>query len=388
MYPAENGDAFLISSDKTNILIDAGYTRTFNSYIRQDLEEIASRGACLNLVIVTHIDADHIGGIIRFLLLNSHSETNNIVPVEGIWHNSLRSLTSLNETELSPQDCEVINAINRRGHPKELNATSNYDEISARQGSTLASLIHAGGYVWNDSDGSESVCINHVQHKRFQDGLVKVLTPSRERLDGLVKLWKRDLRRYGFVGSIGSNLAIDDAFELNFEYSSEGQARGKKLISAGRRKNLEDVYKPDNSATNGSSIATVIELDGLRVLMLADAWAEEVLKELLKMKSQGESMMFDAIKISHHGSNYNTSPELLSTVDSPMYFISSNGSKHNHPDIELLRAIVDREASFTRTLYFNYSTPESREIKDFQTTTGATFIVEEDATNWIEITRE
>lgn len=122
--------------------------------------------------------------------------------------------------------------------------------------------------------------------------------------------------------------------------------------------------------------------------MLADAWAEEVLKELLKMKSQGESMMFDAIKISHHGSNYNTSPELLSTVDAPMYFISSNGSKHNHPDIELLRAIVDREASFTRTLYFNYSTPESREIKDFQTTTGATFIVEEDATNWIEITKE
>lgn len=388
MYPAENGDAFLISSDKTNILIDAGYVRTFNSYIRQDLEEIASRGACLNLAIVTHIDADHIGGIIRFLLLNSHSETNNIVPVEGIWHNSLRSLTSLNETELSPQDCEVINAINRRGHPKELNATSNYDEISARQGSTLASLIHAGGYVWNDGDGSESVCINHVQHKRFQDGLVKVLTPSRERLDGLVKLWKRDLRRYGFVGSIGSNLAIDDAFELNFEYSSEGQARGKKLISAGRMKNLEDVYKPDNSPTNGSSIATVIELDGLRVLMLADAWAEEVLKELLKMKSQGESMMFDAIKISHHGSNYNTSPELLSTVDAPMYFISSNGSKHNHPDIELLRAIVDREASFTRTLYFNYSTPESREIKDFQTTTGATFIVEEDATNWIEITKE
>lgn len=39
MYPAENGDAFLISSDKTNILIDAGYARTFNSHIQQDLEE-------------------------------------------------------------------------------------------------------------------------------------------------------------------------------------------------------------------------------------------------------------------------------------------------------------------------------------------------------------
>ncbi len=91
---------------------------------------------------------------------------------------------------------------------------------------------------------------------------------------------------------------------------------------------------------------------------------------------------------SHHGSNYNTSPELLSVVDAPRYFISSDGSKHNHPDIELLRAIVDRQASFTRTLYFNYSTKESREIKEFQTATGATFVVEENATGWITITKE
>ena len=388
MYPAENGDAFLLSTDKTNILIDGGYSRTFNSYIRQDLEEIASRGACLDLAVVTHIDADHIGGIIQFLLLNGDSETNNIVSVKGIWHNSLRSLTSVNEQELSPTDLEVINALNKRGHPKDSSSTSNVDEISARQGSTLASLIHAGGYVWNENDGTQSVCTDLVRDKLFQDGFARVLTPSKERLESLIKSWKRDLRRYGFTGSIRSTQAIDDAFELNFEYKNEEQKSRSNLISARRKKSLEDVYKPDISITNGSSIATIIELNGIRLLMLADAWAEDVLKELLTMKSQGESMTFDAIKISHHGSNYNTSPELLSVVDAPRYFISSNGSKHNHPDIELLQAIVDREANFTRTLYFNYSTPESKEIRDFKTTTGATFNVEEGATDWIKITKE
>ncbi|MCD9554655.1 MBL fold metallo-hydrolase, partial [Photobacterium carnosum] len=386
MYPAQNGDAFLLSTDITNILIDGGYTRTFNIYIQKDLEELATRNACLNLVIVTHIDADHVGGIIRFLALNSDSKSNNVISIEDIWHNSLRSLTSVKETELPPEDLEVINAINKRGHPKEFNPSPNFNEISARQGSTLAALIKSGGYVWNRTDGTQSICIDSVQYKQFQNGFVRVLAPSRERLESLIKSWKRDLRRYGFTGPVSTNQAIDDAFELNFEHNNKGLAKGGKPISAGRKKSLEEVYKPDDSPTNGSSIATIIELNGIRLLMLADALAEDILMELQRMKSQGESMTFDAIKISHHGSNYNTSPELLRIVDAPRYFISSDGSKHNHPDIELLRAIVDREASFTRTLYFNYSTPESREIRDFQATTGATFIVEEDATDWIEIT--
>ncbi|HHF2953600.1 TPA: AVAST type 1 anti-phage system MBL fold metallo-hydrolase Avs1a [Vibrio diabolicus] len=388
MYPAQNGDAFLLSTEKTNILIDGGYARTFNRYIQKDLEELGARNACLNLVIVTHIDADHIGGIIRFLDLNGESKSNNLIPIEDIWHNSLRSLTSVKGTELPAEDLEVIDAINKRGHPKELNPSPDFKEISARQGSTLAALIKAGGYIWNRTDGTQSICTDSVQSKQFQDGFVRVLTPSRVRLDNLIKSWKRDLRRYGFSSPISTSQAIDDAFELNFEHSNKEPEKGGRLISAGRAKQLVDVYKPDDSPTNGSSIATIIELNGIRLLMLADALAEDILMELQRMKSQGESMTFDAIKISHHGSNYNTSPELLKIVDAPRYFISSDGSKHNHPDIELLRAIVDRKASYSRTLYFNYSTPESREIKDFHATTGATFIVVEDATDWIEIIKE
>ncbi|HCZ8411908.1 TPA: MBL fold metallo-hydrolase [Proteus mirabilis] len=389
MYPAENGDAFLLNSEKTNILIDGGYAKTFNSYIRKDLEYIANNGECLSLAIVTHIDSDHIRGMVRFLLLNGNSEKRDIIFVNEIWHNSLRCLTSPNRTEISPENFDILDAIKRRGHPKEFEyGTTDIEEISAREGSTLASLIHMRGYTWNGGDGTKSVSADCIQHRHFPNGFVKVLTPSKARLDDLLKSWKKDLKYYGFTGPISSGSVIDDAFELNFEHRNETQVTGQKLVSAGRQKKLEEVYSPDNSPTNGSSISTVIELNGARVLMLADAWAEDVLAELLKMKSQGESMSFDAIKISHHGSNHNTSPELLSIIDAPIYFISSNGSKHNHPDIELLKAIVDRDASFTRTLYFNYSTPESREIRDFQTTTGAKFVVEEDVSHWIEITKE
>lgn len=109
------------------------------------------------------------------------------------------------------------------------------------------------------------------------------------------------------------------------------------------------------------------------------------MESLRESQSMGCSMMFDAIKISHHGSFHNTSPQLLQIVDAPKYFISSNGNKHDHPDIELLTAIVDRTADFSRTLYFNYSTPVSNEIRDYNTKTGASFSVIENTTAWIKI---
>ncbi len=94
-------------------------------------------------------------------------------------------------------------------------------------------------------------------------------------------------------------------------------------------------------------------------------------------------MIFDAIKLSHHGSAHNTSPELLSLVDSEHFFISTNGEGHEHPDFAVLRAIVDRPAAFRRTLHFNYSTPASRRLRTYQSKSNTDFTVEEDKTDWV-----
>lgn len=386
MYPAQNGDAFLLSSDSTNVLIDGGYANTFDEHILGDLQTLNAQGRCLDLIITTHIDSDHIGGVIRFLSMNGSSTESKIIPIKHIWHNSLRSLTSPYESEIQTEDLELLEAINQRGHPPtEIGDDSNPKEISAKQGSTLASLIHDGGYLWNGGDGTMSISVENTQSFSLPKGSISMITPSKQRLGKLLKSWKKQLRKYGYKGSIGAGEVIDDAFEFSYEHLSETTESVPTLLSGGSQKKLSDIYKPDTSVTNGSSIATIIDLGGVRLLMLADAWAEDVIESLREFQSMGHSMMFDAIKISHHGSFHNTSPELLQIIDAPMYFISSNGSKHNHPDTELLTAIVDRPADFTRTLYFNYSTPASNKIRDYQTKTGASFSIVENATNWLEI---
>ena len=386
MYPALNGDAFLISSERTNILVDGGYAQTFDEHISHDLKDLSNKGESLDLLITTHIDADHILGVIRLLSLNGSFGSRQIVPIENIWHNSLRSLTSRSDAKFKPSDQEILNAIRQRGHPTLASSTaSSATEISARQGSTLASLIHNGGYQWNGDDGTTCISVEHTRIFNLPDGNIHVITPTESRLDELLTWWKRQLRRMGYTGSTEAGDVVDDAFEFMCEYASENITSKPIVLSAGRHKKLEEAHEPDTSITNGSSIATIIELGGVRILMLADAWAEDVVQQLQALQSNGYSMIFDAIKISHHGSLRNTSPELLQLVDAPIYIISSNGAAHGHPDIEVLTAIVDRPAPFSRTLYFNYATPASNLIRNHRSSSEAPFIVHDNATDWIEI---
>lgn len=385
MYPAQNGDAFLLSSAISNILIDGGYATTFDKYILQDLRKLSAEGKSLDLLITTHIDSDHISGIIKFLSLNGPSSQPNIIPVRNIWHNSLRSLTSPYTSKIHPDNAKLLKAIKQRGHPvSEEQGNFVPEQISAKQGSTLAALIHVGQYLWNETDGTKNISLNNIQDLALTDGAITIIAPSEQRLKELLNTWKKQLQKYGYKGQVGSGEFIDDAFELSFEHHNE-KPTSPILLSAGARKKLEEVYIPDTSVTNGSSIATIIELDGSHLLMLADAPAEDIVTSLRKLQKQGYPMLFDAIKISHHGSKHNTSPELLELIDAPKYFISSNGNKHNHPDIELLTRIVDRPASFSRTLYFNYSTQASRQLHAYQTQTQIPFTINEDATDWITV---
>lgn len=386
IYPAGNGDAFLLSAAGSNVLVDGGYAQTFDENIHPDLLEIASRGEYLDLVIASHIDADHISGLMRFLAVNEKSTESKVVGVGEVWHNSLRSLTATNDAAIRPTDQLILDAINRRGHPAHVGIVSNGPkEISARQGSSLASLIHRGGYRWNDHEGATSIAVERTPVFQLAGGNIRVIGPTQQRLDGLLKWWKGRLRQMGYNGPTGAGDEIDDAFELICEHAGESAASRPVPVSARERKNLEDVYDPDVSITNGSSIATIIELGGARVLMLADAWAEDVVPALRALQSNGHSMLFDAIKISHHGSLRNTSPDLLRLIDAPRYIVSSNGNAHGHPDIEVLAAIVDRPASFSRALYFNYPTPASDLIRSHVSKSGASFTVHEKATDWIEI---
>ncbi|CCG86504.1 AVAST type 1 anti-phage system MBL fold metallo-hydrolase Avs1a [Erwinia piriflorinigrans] len=381
MYPAKDGDAFLIICDeeKSAFLIDGGYAETFRQHILPDLRELSFNGYRLRLVMATHIDSDHIGGLVDFFLVNGHAAEPAVITVDRVWHNSLRAMTRPENNAQKVDSREITDFLRRRYHVEADKAKPH--EISARQGSSLAASLLAGDYHWNEGKGYQCICTGTSIPNLMCDNSLTILSPSKERISALCLWWRRQLASLGFSGRSSSSEAFDDAFEF-FCKREASQVPLPHVINA-RTPLLERDYARDTSPTNGSSIAFSLVLNKKRILMLGDAWAEEVVTSL---GASGASHHFDIIKISHHGSIRNTSPNLLKIIDAPVYLISTDGKKHaRHPNLAVLKAIVDRPAAFTRTLYFNYANSASAFMKNYLSASGAQFRIIEGSTDWITL---
>ncbi|OJU97784.1 MAG: hypothetical protein BGO12_04315 [Verrucomicrobia bacterium 61-8] len=390
-YPARNGDAYLIKTDglaRTAILVDGGYPATFHDHIRADLVELARQGYGLDLVVATHIDADHISGLLAFFKVNGRARAPKIIPVRRVLHNSLRSLSrAASPTQtFETADRELLDEIQRGGFPAPSGEKNQEGEISARQGSSLAVLLRSGGYLWNEGEGKTTIDGESLSRRAIGEGYLTVLGPPRVRLEKLLSAWTADIRRLGFAGLLEDNTSLDDAFEFLSAERAIGTP-GHTISGQTTPLELKDCYDPDDSVPNGSSITFIFEIGSFRVLFLGDSWAEDTESALRKLGDSASPMLFDAIKISHHGSLRNTSTALLNLVDAPIYFISTNGEGHGHPDFAVLAAIVDRPGSI-RELFFNYPTSASGKLKTHVSKAGAKFYIREGFVDWIKLAEQ
>lgn len=110
----------------------------------------------------------------------------------------------------------------------------------------------------------------------------------------------------------------------------------------------------DNSETNESSIAFIIEYKTLKTLFLGDSHPRVIIKSLLELKEkENYGMNFDLVKVSHHGSLHNTTMELLNIISSSKWIISGNG-EHGNPDVDTIKLILKSNKEIQKQLYFNY----------------------------------
>lgn len=391
MYQAGNGDAFLVVIDAPEpcaILIDGGYPGTFRNFIRRDLEILAAKGLKLDLVLATHFDQDHITGLLEFFKQNGKADVPKIIQVRQVWHNSLRSVTAAppqTPPTLNAGDKQILQAICQRGMPVPVR-TKVPSEISARHASSLAALLLGGGYDWNMSQGRSRIV--EGMHERFGDQLsIEVVGPPPERLDKLKARWLSAMRKLGFTGAVVGGPEFDDAYEFLSTYDDLRAAvdLAPKQISSSTSDELSKAHEPDTSLANGSSIAVILHMMGAKLLFLGDAWAADIYAYLSQTYVCDRPVLFDVIKISHHGSASNTSVDLLKLVDAPVYMVSTDGGGHGHPDFSVLKAIVDRPSAYQRRLYFSHSTPASRRLKQYASLNSLNVEINENANNWIQI---
>lgn len=369
MFPAKNGDCFLVSlgvENKKHILIDCGYAETYNNFLKSELETIAKNKEMIDLMVVSHVDQDHILGAISFLKDNNKS---HFIKIGEIWHNSYRHL-QFNERKvkkISSEEEKILKGIIALGnsHVERMKLKDGTKSISTRQGSSLASLILEGQYSWNESFEGNAINIDNENIIQNDDYTLHLLSPNTEKLNKLSNKWLRDLMKIDLNFSLSDEAIFDDAYEFHMIQQEERKIETRKISSSvSDTKFIEEIIcaeeEKDSSVINGSSISFIIEYNGKKLLFLADAHPDIIFDNISKL----ENNYFDLIKVSHHGSAKNTTNELAKILNSSLFLISTNGKgKQSHPDFESLAKIVYHQTNF-KELFFNYETNNAKKIDD------------------------
>lgn len=353
-FKAESGDAFLIKFDNgQNILIDMGMPNTYENEIRQELIKLKEAEQKIDLLIISHIDEDHIGGAIKFLEENKNNE---IIEISEIWHNSYKHLqfekakvSKVNEDTLS-----ILKSIIKQNQTTDqLNGVQN---ISCKQGSSLSSLIYKYNYSWNTTFANSAIFIENKSEVIIGDLKFIFLSPTQEKLKKLSKKWLQELSKKKYSFEISNEEIFDDAFEFYMKFLQDVDVEISS-ISFKKSLNFEElseIEEKDNSVTNGSSLAFIIEYKDKRLLFLGDSHEDIVFDSLAKLKDKDYDLKFDLMKVSHHGSNKNISNRLINLIICNKFLFSTNGLSHNHPNLEAIAKIVVNNIKSKKELFFNY----------------------------------
>ena len=105
MLPAKYGDALLVTwgaqRGQHRMLVDAGLASAFPA-VKAKLQ---SFDGDIDLVVVTHVDLDHIGGVVKLL------RDKTIVPrIRQVWFNGYEHLEKFNDL-LGPLDGERLERV-------------------------------------------------------------------------------------------------------------------------------------------------------------------------------------------------------------------------------------------------------------------------------------
>lgn len=372
-FQAGFGDTFLVQvkaekAEPVNLLIDCGYE--FERNALPLLKTIGASGR-INRFIITHFDDDHIFSACKFIEDYKKAETRSI-DIDQIWLNTFRHLPFTDTEPSKMTDLDRLELMRTKAYVAEYSSRITpfkEGKVGARRASLLGSEILKAGIDWNSDFDGKSVSVGNRKEIPISENVtISLLTPNQSHLRALKSKFIADLKKLGIQAS--KNVYLDDAFELYTRWleseakKKEGTISGSSNeMSIDRLKKLktEYTYKPDTAVGNGSSITFMLNAENKQLLFLADAHAEDIIDVLTSRFPNCEStpVIFDAIKVAHHGSFKNNKPTLHEIVDSAVYIFSTNGQHptHVHPDVETIAQIINRPLPSDtkyRRLYFNY----------------------------------
>lgn len=320
----QNGD------EELHIMVDCGsYTTEVNDYIVQTFKKR------IDYLLITHIDNDHINGIIAMLSAMPELELGHI-----LYNCYQRTSEHLEEWD----DKMKANVKRLYGHlPEVIDMVE--CKINAEASRTLAEII-LNNESWKAAWRREYVT-SDTSPIDLGGGMGRIvfLSPNKAALENLDEQYRKLFWQKLYKGKSSDYNNEETIYEaLMRVVSEEPDETREELVSATSldRNSLmryADEIVSEMSDSNMASIAFVWEQGNHGILFLGDASPKIVANEINeKYIDRPKPIMFDLIKVSHHGSAHSTSRNLINVADSEHFFVT--GGSKLRPSIQTLARIV------------------------------------------------
>lgn len=314
---AEHGDAIIVSIFHEDILhhivIDGGPSSKFAGDIVQEIDELGP----IDLMVLTHYDDDHIGGLIEFF----KKHKNDKIDIKTCWVNCASDVPIATGNLISYSQAKTL---------------ENYlIQVSQRQPLDWKNVI---------TNAMETVDLGFCK--------IQLLSPSPESLQVNYQALDKETKD-ATISSASFRVKQDEKISLE---------------ELAKRPNVK--HSANEDIINKSSIAFILEIGLSKILLMGDADPWIVVEKLKEMGySKSNPLKVDYWKVSHHGSRNNICNDLLDMIKCSNYIFSTNGGKGStsHPDRETLAKILcypGRSENEGINFYFNYS------LKDIYEKTG------------------
>lgn len=370
VFQAAKGDCLLLTTDDGNrLLVDGGMDEAYRDHVAPAMGKLRERGKRIDLLYVSHIDDDHIGGVLRLLNdevawrvfdFQKKVARNSLAKppsaprppeIAGIWHNAFNMqldkntgpiedalATSAALLEASPRSPDLAEAARMRDL---ITGVDSALRVSHRIGDDQLDI------PLNKQFGKKLAMAREGQRPiRIGSLKLTVIGPHQDHLDRLRKWWNdwlSDVDNQGKLKKVREDMR-DDAKNLE-----TGDVSGFNTAIQNRALEFSDgitkTLVPKRAGITEPNLASLMlfaEADGKRILLTGDGAGEDVVEGLERagLLEPGDGIHVDILKVQHHGATANVKADFCRRVTADNYVLCGNGD-HKNPEKDVLNRIID-----------------------------------------------
>ncbi len=365
VFQSAHGDCLLLESvNGTRVLVDGGIKSSFRNHVLPTLSGFGV-DALIDLVYISHIDQDHIGGILAYLdnLVDwrvfrhlgrptRRPREPELPQIGEIWHNAFHDTITKNRGAIERflgLSGEILS-----GHTNAVfrNLGSRYTALAQSVGEGVQvsrrisdkQLNISLNALWN---GHLIARGNAADPIELGSLTIEVLGPTKKDLRELRKFWDDWLRKKkAYIKKLRRRMTRDEEL-LSESTGSLVLEAAAELAQAFGLSDLGDRGKV-TEPNLASIMLYVVDSDDTTCLLTGDGHMDDVVKglEATGIVPSGQGLHVNCLKIAHHGSEHNSDLPHYQRITADNYIFCGNGHSHN-PDLRIVDAVIDSRIGTT-----------------------------------------